>query len=265
MKARARSQGFTLVELMVALSIALFLMGGLVSLVFALKRTSTIQTGLSQLQDEERLALSLVGDVIQTSGYFPIEPTGWVSGATLNTAAGELLPAGAFTYAGQGITGTGTASAVAPFDTISVRYVTSGTDGLINCGGSTSAAGMVTNTFQIGVVNGTSYLQCVLTAGGTTTTINLVPNVTNMQIFYGVRSNLGWGTNSADTYMTATSVTGGAINYWPYVLSVTVILTFANPLSCTAGSCQQGQSPSLPATVQFSTIVDVMNQTGVTT
>jgi type IV pilus assembly protein PilW len=264
MKTRSRFRGFTLVELLVALSIALFLMGGLVSLVFALRRTGTIQTGLSQLQEEERLSLTLIGDVIQSAGYFPIEPTGWVAGQPLNTAAGSLLPAGAFTFSGQGITGTGTASATAPFDTISVRYITSGTDGMMNCGGGTSAAGTVINTFQIGIVNGTSYLQCVLTIGNNAPqTINLVPNVTQMQVFYGVRSNTGWGTKSVDTYLTANGVTNGTINYWPYVLSVTVVLQFANPLWCAAGSCQQGQSTAQPQYVSFSTIVDVMNQTGV--
>jgi type IV pilus assembly protein PilW len=261
-----RSRGFSLVELLVAISIAVFLMGGLVSLVFALRRTNTIQTGLSQLQDEERLSLSLIGDVIQTSGYFPIEPVGWVSGQALNTASAELPPSGSFTFSGQGLTGTGTASTTAPFDTLSVRYVTSGTDNVINCSGSANTtAANVTNVFQIGVVNGTSYLQCVLTVNNNVQTINLVPGVTKMQVYYGVRTNTGWGTNSVDTYLTANAVTNGAINYWPYVLSVKVILTFVNPLYCAAAPCQQGQTSTVAPTVQFSTIVDVMNQTGITT
>jgi type IV pilus assembly protein PilW len=169
---------------------------------------------------------------------------------------------GSFTSSGQAIYGTGTGAG----DTLAVRYVVSGSDNVINCSGSaTTTAANVTNLFQIATVNGISYLQCVLTttviATGTTTvqTINLVPGITNMAVLYGVRTNGGSGTNSVDTYLNGTAVSAG--NYWPYVLTAKVTLTFANPLYCAAGACQPGQTSTVAPTVLFGTVIDVMNHT----
>ena len=61
-------RGFTLIELMIALLIALFLIGGLLTLVQAMKSTSISQSGMSQLQDNERMAMTLMTDVIQSTG-----------------------------------------------------------------------------------------------------------------------------------------------------------------------------------------------------
>ena len=76
---RTAQSGFTLVELMIAVTIALFLVGGLVTLVDGMKRAALSQDGMSQLQDNERMAATLMSDVIQSAGYFP--------NPTVNTAA----------------------------------------------------------------------------------------------------------------------------------------------------------------------------------
>ena len=52
-----RQSGFTLVELLVALLIGLFLLGGLMTLVQDNRRTFAGQNQLSQLQDSERMAI----------------------------------------------------------------------------------------------------------------------------------------------------------------------------------------------------------------
>src|ERR1039458_5211994 len=98
----ARGQnGFTMVELVVALAIGLFLLGGLGVLVQDNKRTFSSQNQLAQLQDSERLAMTMMTDVIQAAGYFP--------NPTLNTAASVLLAAGSPSGAlaqGQAMIGT---------------------------------------------------------------------------------------------------------------------------------------------------------------
>ena len=69
----SRSQtGFTLVELMIAILIGLFLTGGLLTLTGAMKRTGKVQTGLDLLHDNQRLASTIMTDVIQSAGYFPL-------------------------------------------------------------------------------------------------------------------------------------------------------------------------------------------------
>jgi type IV pilus assembly protein PilW len=261
-------RGFTLVELMISILIALFLIGGLLTLVQAMKNTTGIQGGLSQLQDNERMAMTLIADTIQSAGYFP--------NPTANTAAGEFPVAGSFIFAGQSVVGTGNYGDPPPGNSITVRYATNGTlavnglgvptpDNTIDCTGNTSpVATMFTDTFSLtpdpNVAN-TYDLTCVLlnSTAGTSTTVSLVSGLQSMQIYYGVQTNPAVSNGSADTYLDAATVT--ALTYWPNVISVKITLTFINPLYGNLA----GQSWTVPQTVQFTRVIDVMNKTGVTT
>jgi type IV pilus assembly protein PilW len=245
-----REGGFTLVELLIAVLIGLFLLAGLMTLVQDNRRTFSNQNMLSQLQDSERLAMTMMTDVIQTGGYFP-DPT-------TNTAISALPVAGVLA-AGQGFFGT--YNAAPPGDTITVRYATTTGDTIVNCAGGTNTTGAITplpytNTFS--VLNG--QLWCNLNGnsyplvGTLTTSVSaLVPNaiiVNNLSILYGINSS-GSGTN-VDTYVTAAGVTN-----WSAVISVKITLTFNNPL-WTATS----PATVLP-TITFQRIVNVMGQTGI--
>jgi type IV pilus assembly protein PilW len=239
MKHLPSQRGFTLVELMIAITIGLFLVGGLVTLVQAMRRANLSQSGLSQLQENERMAMTLMTDVIQSTGYFTLP--------LVNTAASSFPVTGAFTAAGQAIVGTGSHGAAAPGNTITVRYMTSGTDNVINCTGNTSSVGAASfiNTFSI---DASGNLQCQLIVnGGAPTTVPLISGLQNMQIYYGVQTNTSVSNNSVDAYLDATAVTN-----WSAVKSVKVTLTFVNPLNT-------------PATVSFTRIITVMSNTGVST
>jgi type IV pilus assembly protein PilW len=258
MNFRTSQRGVTLIELLVALLIGLFLVGGLLTLVQAMRRTSTMQSGLSQLQDNERMTTTLMTDVIQSTGYFP--------NPLVNSATTEFPVTGSFTVAGQALVGSGAHGAAAPGDSISVRYATAGGDGVINCSGATSAvAATFTNTFSVDAFGN---LNCVLTVNNgaiTTTTVQLisgqvingvvVSGVTDLQVYYGVQTNTAAGNSSVDTYLDATAVTAG--NYWGNVISVMLTLTYVNPLS--------GQPGQTATTIPFTRVVAVMQKTGVTT
>lgn len=244
-------RGVTLVELMVSLTIGLFLVGGLLTLLGAMKSTSQSQSGLSQLQDNERIALTIMTDVIQQSGYY-VNPV-------INTVTSSFpVVAGTFSTAGQYVVGSGLGTAAAPGDSITVRYNTAGGDGIMNCLGGTSAvAATFISTFSVSGNN----LQCTLTTitssattGPTATTI--VTGVSDLIIYYGVQTNAGSGTTSADTYLDATSVSSG--NYWSNVKSVQVKLSFVNPLAGEAG--QTGK-----ATIPLTRVIALMATTGVNT
>ena len=245
-------RGFTLIELMIALLIALFLIGGLLTLVQAMKATSLSQNGMSQLQDNERMAMTLMTDVIQSAGYFP-NPAG-PGGAT---AASSFPVSGSFTSAGQAVVGTGSFPDAAPGNSISVRYLTSGTDNIINCTGNTSGvAASFINTFSVDT-NGN--LNCTLVVNGAApTVVPLINGVNSLNIYYGVETNTSLGNNSVDTYLDATAVTAGS--YWNKVISVKITLSFANPLFG-----QSGQTGAAMQFIQFTRVVAVMNKTGVTT
>ncbi len=255
-------RGFTLVELMIAILIGLFLVGGLLTLTSAMKRTSGVQGDLAQLHDTERLSLSLMAEVIQSAGYFTFpSPPG---GTTIATTFPATTVGGTTWVAAQTISGTDGGSGTTQTDTVSVRYTSAGGDGVLNCLGATVTG--ATNWIAKYQVDGLGNLQCVLSTNGAAfaAPIPLASGVQYMQILYGVQTNTAAGTYSVDTYLTATQVTAG--NYWPNVISVQVTLSFVNPLNCTT-SCQAGQqtAPAQPATINMSRTIAVMSKTGVNT
>jgi type IV pilus assembly protein PilW len=243
----AHHRGFTLLELMIAMTIGLFLAGALITVVQTNKTVFLNQNQLEQMQDSQRMAMTLMTDVVQSAGYFP-DPT-------TNTLGNTLVASGAFANS-QAITGLYVAAS--PGDTISVRYMTAPQDGILNCSGVSNANPvgganiLYVNQFAVVPVGTSGKLVCTMNG----TAYNLVSGVTNLSVLYGVKTNAGATGNNVDTYLNATQVTAG--NYWPSIISVQISLTFLNPLYTVAGQGQQ----------QFITIqrvVDVMNQTGPTT
>jgi type IV pilus assembly protein PilW len=234
--------GVTLIELMIALLIGLFLMGGLLTMVQNNKRTFISQNQLSQLQDSERLAMTMMTDVIQQAGYFP-DPT-------TNTAASALPLSGSFA---QGQATTGAYNAAAPGDTISVRYMTANGDGIFNCIGTSNATGgpfTFVNTFSV-VVNAAGVSQLVCTRENNVQ-YPLVSGVQNLIILYGV--NTSGGGSNVDTYMNAAQVT--AATAWNNIISVRIELWFTNPL-------YTGPNLGQPATLKLRRDIGIMSQNGI--
>lgn len=247
--------GFTMVELMVALLIGLFLMGGLVTLMQNNKRAFSSQALLAQLQDSERLATTMMTDVIQQTGYFP-DPT-------LNTTT-SAFPAAAPFAVGQSLYGFTTTSGSNTSDTIKVRYTTATGDKILNCSGGSNATGVndtYINAFSV-ILNpaGVYQLVCTLTdsVAATTTAYPLVNNVQSITALYGVNTT---GSNgNVDTYMTAAQVSASAAG-WNNVISVQVTLTFLNPLYGTATQAAAGQSNAgQPASFVIQRNISIMNQ-----
>jgi type IV pilus assembly protein PilW len=236
-RTRLDERGFTLIEIMIALLIGLFLLGALLTIVQTNRAVFGNQNQLAQLQDSERMALTMMADVIQSGGYFP-DPTTNTLDATLAAVAPFAI--------GQSVYGL--YSATPPGDQISIRYMTAGGDGILNCSGQSNPTGgpntLYVNSFQ--VLNG----ELVCTMNGTQ--YNLVSGVTNMTILYGVKANVGATGNSVDTYMNAAQVTAAGL--WGSVISAMVQLTFTNPLYV----ANQGQQP----TINIQRVISVMSQSG---
>lgn len=243
----AHQRGFTLIEIMIAMAIGLFIALALVTIVNTNKAVFQSQNQLEQMQDSERMAMTLMADVIQAAGYFP-DPT-------TNTLGGSLVAAGAFAGS-QAITGQYIAGTP---DTISVRYMTAPQDGILNCSGTYNlnpvggANILYVNQFAVVPVGTSGQLQCTVTIGANSTPYTLVNGVTNLSVLYGVNTS-GSG-NNVDTYLNASQMSAGN---WQNVISVRITLTLLNPLYTGAN---QGQAQFI--TIQR--VVDVMNQTGPTT
>jgi type IV pilus assembly protein PilW len=135
-----RQRGFTLIEILVALFVGLFLLGGLFTILQTTRRTSSNQTGLTLLQDEERMAMSMINDVVQNAGYF--DATSFQTAKTAWPAAVSDTVSTTTLAIGQPLTGLH-AGATTP-DVLVARYATNGSgsatpDGIINCVGGSSA------------------------------------------------------------------------------------------------------------------------------
>jgi len=251
----ARAQrGFTLVELMVTVAIATFLLAGLVTILQNVRATYFNQQSLAQLQDQQRFAMTVLTDVIQAGGYFP-DPLGM-------TPATALPAAGAY-QVGQAFTGTQPAGQP---DSIGVRYRTANSDGVILCDGSSNTAvppgsQLYTNVFTVvppaGAVPG--QLQCTLTIGAAANApLTLITGVQGLTIYYGVKRNPAVVDYNVDTYLTANQmlVAGPNGNDWSNISAVRVILQFNNPLF--------GQ-PGQPQFITFERVIEVMARAGVHT
>ena len=234
-RASTAQHGYTLIEIMIALVIALFLLDGVLTILQNNKRVFSTQNQLAQLEDSQRLVMTMIGDVIETAGYYP-DPT-------TNTSA--ALTATAPFAAGQAIAGT--YNAAAPGDTIRARYVTASGDGILNCSGTSNTTGanqIYVNVFR--VIGG----QLACTMNGTQ--YRLMSGVQNFSVLYGVKTDFTVDDNTIDTYLNASQMT--AAN-WSNVITVTVTLTFTNPVYV-AGSGQ-------PQTITFQRVVGVMGRAGI--
>lgn len=219
-------RGLSLIELMIAMTIGLFLLLGLSTIFYSMRQNAIARQGLANLQDNERNAFNFLTNSVQGAGAFPIgnPPT--------NTATVELPASGSF-VGGQSISGTGTGVGS---DTLSVRFAGVSGATLQGCGSSISAGTAYTDTFSISAGS----LECTENGG---TPIPLVSGVTAMNILYGVDTT---GSGSVTQYQAASSVAA-----WNNVKTVNITLTFTNPL---AG--QSGQ----PNTISLARTIAVMNK-----
>lgn len=97
MKAHKSQHGISLIEIMIALLIGLFLMGGLIQLFISSKQTYKVQDTVGRLQENQRFALDFLVHDMRGIG-------GW--GCFKDASAHNLLnPVGVFAQATSGITG----------------------------------------------------------------------------------------------------------------------------------------------------------------
>jgi type IV pilus assembly protein PilW len=224
-----KQRGISLIEVMVAITLGMLLMLGLGTVFFSVQQTFVLRGNMSGVQDSERLAFTFLGNSIRDAGFYPNS-----TGQNPFTAGSFSNGGQAITYsAGQSIYGTGVNLGD---DTISVRFVAASVPTATQgCSASLTASDTYTDTFYISTSGGTSYLTCAEydETAGTATTVYLVPNVTAMNIVYGVDN--GCATGSASEYMSAGSVPsnawGGFCGPGAQVKTARIDITFNNPLA----------------------------------
>jgi type IV pilus assembly protein PilW len=238
-------RGFGLISLMIALLIGTFLLAGLFAVWFQTRTTFNSQNQMAQVQDNQRMALIILANAVQTAGYFPVSlnysatpPAPLYQQSTVFTAAGSFS-------ALQTIFGTHSTSNQFN-DTLQIRFMPDPNSGnTLDCmGQSQTAQTLVTDSFQITNNN----LTCSVNGGAQYT---IVPGVQGFEVYYGISTGHD---NSVTEYLTADQVTANAL--WDYVQSVNLQLIFTNPLYN-----QVGGLPGLKATLPTVSRIVLLPQT----
>jgi type IV pilus assembly protein PilW len=228
-----RSRGFTLIELMVAITLSIFLVGGLLMMVQSTRDAFGKQNLLAQLQDNERLVMTFVAEVVESAGYFP-DPVHNTS-AAIFPGTFNIPHGGSFVTAGQAVFGT--SSAAAAGDTVTIRYAALPNDNVFNCLGTqntTAAIDVFVNTFWVNTANANNpILTCTVSSAAIAATdVPLVNGVQNLTILYGVKRSILDTGSCADTYLTAAQMAPVAFPLdWANVCSINLQISFTNPLN----------------------------------
>jgi|APCry1669190731_1035312.scaffolds.fasta_scaffold01666_5 type IV pilus assembly protein PilW len=238
--------GISLLEIMIGLTIAMFMMAGLFTLFSGTRTSNLTQTNMAQLQDNERMAASILASVVQQAGYYALPQ---------NYTLAQALPVTTTTWtvAGQGIYGTSSGNHT---DTLSVRFLadrSGGTDNLLNCDGSSNGTANTTtfvNTFTLvpsTSVNGTTTYDLSCSVNGATP-VALVGGISTMDILYGV------DTQNAGTVRRYYTGTGMNPVRWGQVRSVQITLGFVNPLYIA------GQDSASKQIIPFTQVISLMSK-----
>jgi type IV pilus assembly protein PilW len=246
----APAAGFTLVELMVAMTVGLVIVLGFAVTFVNMKVTFNTQDKLSQLQDNERIALSMLTSSLQQAGYYsncadpttvPITPPSCSKGSQIIATPSTGTPANGATAAAQSVMGTAAGGASTP-ETLSTMYGAVPGDGTLTCQGTTIASSVtkhvtIRNTFY--VFN--NALGCTVDAYDVTATATeitgyplafapLVSNVVSMSVMYAMASS---PTGAVIQYQGASSIP--AAN-WVNAKGAQITLSFINPNASLGGA-----------------------------
>ncbi len=212
--------GFTLIEVLVALVLGLFLIAGVIQVYMGGKRSYNTQEGMSRLQENGRIGTFFLQRTLRQAGFYSSP------GVDPNSIFTSALPA-VF----------GTEGGTQP-DTVTVRF--QGGVGMTDCFGSPVAADVLptnTNVFSLSAANATTglrSLQCSVNGGAPQP---LVEGITDLQIWYGIDTTLSDTNSTANRYVTANNVSN-----WAHVKSVRIILTANSMTAIDVGKAPREQA-----------------------
>lgn len=194
MKSINKSNGFTLIEYMVAITIGLILLAGVGTFFLGMQKSSQAQNGISELQENGRFALYFLTNEIQMAGWK--EPDFIIGASTPNYID---------------LTGTSDGGAANVSDSLQIRYESD-----VDCLGNAAAGGVATNRFFVE----DGQLKCG--AGGASQPI--INGVEVAHFLYGVDTDRD---NTPEKYVTASQLAANPVEA-RQVASVKVILLLAS-------------------------------------
>lgn len=175
-RSQPRQLGLSLIELMVAMTIGLFLVAVVGSLFVSAKQMYRTQDNLARLQENGRYAMDILGRNVRDAGYTNI---------SFATIASKYAEPGATSFTGTTIAGTNGTP-----DAFTVSY-----DASTDCLNAAAPGGRATNAFS---VNASKQLVCL--GNGNAASQVLLDDVEDLQVLYGEDTN---SDNSPDRYVAA--------------------------------------------------------------
>lgn len=191
--------GLTLVEMMIGVTLSVFLLGGVINVFISSKQTYKLQTQLGTLYENERLAMFLLNRDIRMAGY-------------MANAMNDPITAFDSTNTSNGANSLS--------DTVAIRYE-SAVDCLNQATPIISDLPIAINRYYIE----NEQLMCLGNGGLVAEAI--VDGVVNMQVLYGINTDA----LSTDTYDIANSfINAGdlAVSDWSQIKSVRIAMLFSS-------------------------------------
>ncbi len=204
MQSKQQQSGFSIVELMVAMVIGLFLIAGVVSVYISTTESSRIGRGLRTMQENARFAFTALRDNLQMSGYIDsYDPTLIIDPfVTASTSDNSIK----ITYEGVVDCTGGAVAAIAP-----------------------STRPMVLNAFSINAGE-------LICQGNTADTETIVNGVDQIRILYGLDDD---SDRIADRYVRATTIDAIGASAWQnnvVSLRIGLLLNSVEPVKPSAES-----------------------------
>ena len=201
MPSKANQSGFTIVEIMIAGTLGIILMAGVIQLFVGSNRNYTLQDELAGIQEDGRFAMIFLENEIQRGGW-------------IDDFNERVPPAVDLALSLDGVSDSVAVSYKVPIDGISN----------VDCNGANVADGYITNTFSVGGNSGEE-LMCLGNGTGAVAQ-PLINGVKNFQVLYGVESNATCPDGAVNQYMTRDQVLAGGSNL--VVVSVRVAVLIAS-------------------------------------
>jgi len=193
----AKQKGFTLVELMIAGTLGLILMAGMIQIFLGSSQTFRVQRAISEIQDKGRTAMQFINSEVENAGF-----------------GGNGLVASAFQTLSQNVVftaGTTNATGAGTFDALRVQYT-----GTTDCAGANiTAPFLVVNTFDVNA----GELRC----NGQP----LISGVESFHVLYGIDSNKD---RFVDEFITSNRVIATANQANVIAVRIGMIVASDNPL-----------------------------------
>jgi type IV pilus assembly protein PilW len=196
------NHGFSLVELMVAITISSFIVLLVGQVFFANKTVYRSQSAQAEVQEKGRFLMRWIAGQLRQAGYVDTSrlsnsmPTNFVVSGTDFPTAGMIL--------------NETASY-----TIGYRYYGNGDNQIIDCNGSPNASAVL-NTSKI-ALTASNTMSCTSSSSQAGAAQQVMTNVSQFVMKYGVDNAIGTADRIPDSYLPAASVAD-----WTRVFSVQV-------------------------------------------